>query len=374
MDSEVAITVGALRDALDRRFPPAWAEPWDCVGLVVGDAGATVAGVLVTLDATAEAVGRAVDSGATVLVTHHPPFLEPPSFVDRGAGPAGTLQAAVRHDVAVLSYHTSLDRAPDGASALALELGLAPSGPLESGVEAVAHVVTYVPAASVEDVRLAMEHAGAGRLGEYEGCAFAADGRGWFRPLGGTTPSVPPSDDGVAEVRLEMVAAPADVNAVLEAAREAHPYEEPLIVATQGARSRGVARLGRVCTLSEGETVASIGARVARALHVRPRIWGDPTRPVQVVAVANGSAGSLIPAAARRGADVLIAGEVRYHDALEARASGMCIIEAGHDATEWPLVDVLARACRLALPSSVAVTAEAAALGWWTWEGSDERR
>jgi dinuclear metal center YbgI/SA1388 family protein len=363
-----------LRDALDERFPPAWAEPWDRVGLITGDQDVTVSGVVVTLDATAEAVDRALVSGANVLVTHHPPFLQVPSFVAPSAGPAGTLEAALRAGVAVLSYHTSLDRAPDGASALALELGLTPSGPLESGVEPIAHVVTYVPRRSADDVRHAMEQAGAGRLGQYEGCAFAADGRGWFRPLGGSAPAVAPSEEGVAEMRLEMVAAPGDVAAVLDAARQAHPYEEPLIIATEGVRSRGAARLGRVCALAEGETVASIAARVARALHVRPRIWGEPARPVHVVALANGSAGSLIPDAMRHKADVLVAGEVRYHDALEARASGMCIIEAGHDATEWPLVDVLARACRSAVPSSVAVTAEAPTPRWWTWEGSDERR
>ncbi|HSQ22046.1 MAG TPA: Nif3-like dinuclear metal center hexameric protein, partial [Coriobacteriia bacterium] len=76
MSSESGMTIGALADALDGRFPCATAEPWDRVGLVVGERSRAVTGVLVTLDATAEAVARAHDAGGNLLVTHHPPFLE----------------------------------------------------------------------------------------------------------------------------------------------------------------------------------------------------------------------------------------------------------------------------------------------------------
>jgi len=44
------------------------------------------------------------------------------------------------------------------------------------------------------------------------------------------------------------------------------------------------------------------------------------------------------------GADALVCGEVRYHDALDAAESGLAIIEVGHDVSEWPLVEVLGRA------------------------------
>ncbi len=88
------------------------------------------------------------------------------------------------------------------------------------------------------------------------------------------------------------------------------------------------------------------------------------------VAVGNGSAGSLVPDALRA-ADVLVAGEVRYHDALSAVAGGLSIIEAGHDATEWPLVGILARLIR---ESGIEVIEEPAATGWWTMEADDDRR
>ena len=91
------------------------------------------------------------------------------------------------------------------------------------------------------------------------------------------------------------------------------------------------------------------------------------------IAVANGSAGSLI-GDALRSADTLVAGEVRYHDALTASAKGLAIIEAGHDATEWPIVRVLADAVREVAAGVVPVTEETPACGWWTMEGPNVGR
>jgi putative NIF3 family GTP cyclohydrolase 1 type 2 len=62
-----------------------------------------------------------------------------------------------------------------------------------------------------------------------------------------------------------------------------------------------------------------------------------------VVALAPGSGRSLVPFALRAGADALVTGELRYHEAHDALERGLTVIEAGHDATEWPLTAALAR-------------------------------
>ena len=180
MISDGQMTVGALAGALEDRFPSAMAEPWDRVGLIVGDPATEVAGVLVTLDATTEAVNRAVASGANVLVTHHPPFLEAPVRFVPAPGSAGTVAAALRQGCAVISLHTNLDRADEGASALAVALGLDVVEPLESDTEPVTLLTAMVPPEFEGAVRAAMEAAGAGRMGEYAGCAIVSDGVGHF--------------------------------------------------------------------------------------------------------------------------------------------------------------------------------------------------
>jgi dinuclear metal center YbgI/SA1388 family protein len=366
------MTVGDLVSALDRRFPLAWADPWDRVGLVAGEEEMAVSGVLVTLDATGAAVARAAHAGANVLVTHHPPFLEPPSHTAPSAGPRGTLHASIRHGVAVVSLHTCLDRAPQGAEALARALDLDPGEPLESGVEEIAVVTAFVPSASAEGVRQAMSAAGAGRIGQYERCAYVGEGTGRFVPLDGAAPAVPRPEGGVAEARIEMVCPRAIASRVVAAAQASHPYEEPLIVATDAVRARGIARYGRICTWDRPGTVADLAVHVGTTLGTRPRIWGDVTRGVSRIGVANGSGSSLLPAAAAS-VDVLVTGEVRYHDALDAVADGLAIIEVGHDATEWPLVRVLASAVTEAVGPGTPVIEEPPALMWRTTEDLYDR-
>ncbi|MBN2247255.1 MAG: Nif3-like dinuclear metal center hexameric protein [Coriobacteriia bacterium] len=371
MSSEHTLEVRDIVTALETAFPSRFAEEWDRVGLIAGAPETVVTGVLVTLDATAEAVGRAQRAGANLLVTHHPPFLEMPERVEHGPGPAGTLAAALSSGVAVASFHTSLDRAPAGADALCDVLGLSIIGPLESGSEPVSVIIVYVPEDAVGRVRAAMAAAGAGRIGAYEGCSFENPGIGRFAALGGADPVVRDVGEGVGEVRIEMVAPRPATGRVLAAARDAHPYEEPVVLATEAQRARGVARLGRVCSYG-GADVGSLAAHVGARLGVRPRIWGDLTGPAARVAIAGGSAGSLL-GDARAAADVLVAGEVRYHDALDAAARGLAIIEVGHDASEWPLVRVLAEEVRRYAGPDLPVIAETPRLAWQTLEDAHDR-
>jgi putative NIF3 family GTP cyclohydrolase 1 type 2 len=72
------------------------------------------------------------------------------------------------------------------------------------------------------------------------------------------------------------------------------------------------------------------------------RVAGDADRRVDAVALCGGSGASLIPAARRAGADVYVTGDVKHHDALDASAGALTVIDAGHHGTEWPFVPHLA--------------------------------
>ena len=166
------------------------------------------------------------------------------------------------------------------------------------------------------------------------------------------------------EERVEMITPRGGGRAVAAAGLGVHPYDEPVITVTPVSLARGVARLGRLCE-AEPLTLADLAERVGERLGVAPRVWGDARKTVARIAISNGSGSSLLGPALAEGADVMVTGEVRYHDALDAAASGLAIIEAGHDATEWPLVGVLADAVRHALGTDHVVQAEPR-IGWWT--------
>jgi len=90
-------------------------------------------------------------------------------------------------------------------------------------------LVVFVPAASLDAVRDAVFAAGAGRIGDYERCSWYTEGTGTF--LGGeqTDPAIGERgrEERVPELRLETVYPAEREDDVVQALRDAHPYEEP---------------------------------------------------------------------------------------------------------------------------------------------------
>ena len=87
----------------------------------------------------------------------------------------------------------------------------------------------YVPEAHLEAVKRAMFNAGGGRLGGYDRCAWQVLGRGQFRPLAGSDPTLGAigEETSVSEYRVEMICSRDCLPAVLHAMTQAHPYETP---------------------------------------------------------------------------------------------------------------------------------------------------
>lgn len=87
----------------------------------------------------------------------------------------------------------------------------------------------YVPKTDLETVKAAIFAAGAGRIGDYDQCAWQCDGEGQYRPLEGSNPTLGTHHKvhHVAEYKVETVCQDEYVQTVIEALCEAHPYEEP---------------------------------------------------------------------------------------------------------------------------------------------------
>lgn len=90
-------------------------------------------------------------------------------------------------------------------------------------------LVFFVPESHVEVVKAAVFAAGAGKIGDYDCCAWQVLGQGQFRPLDGSTPFLGEQGkvERVEEYRVEMVCEDASINEAVAALKRAHPYEEP---------------------------------------------------------------------------------------------------------------------------------------------------
>jgi dinuclear metal center YbgI/SA1388 family protein len=114
-----------LLAVLDEIAAPTLAEPWDNVGLMVGDPGQDVSGVMVALDASEAIMVEAESHGCNVVVTHHPLIFKPLSAIRTDQVTGRLLARALAKQMAVVSCHTNLDKVPGGVNdALAIGLDL----------------------------------------------------------------------------------------------------------------------------------------------------------------------------------------------------------------------------------------------------------
>lgn len=99
---------------------------------------------------------------------------------------------------------------------------------------------------------------------------------------------------------------------------------------------RPLSGLGRIGNLPASGTLDAIAAWVKTkigASHVLA--VGEGQRVIHRVAVVGGSGGGMVSQAFRRGADLLITGDIGHHASLEALSLGICLLDCGHFLTEW---------------------------------------
>lgn len=328
-----------LRDvlrALDGIAPLRHAETWDNVGLIAGDPDSEVTRALLTIDLTSAVADEAARERCELVVAYHPPLFEAVKSI-----PATSLiHRAIRDGIALYTPHTALDVAPGGTNDfLADVLGMAERAPLKlvPPRETTCKLVTFVPESHLERVTQALFDAGAGVIGKYSECSFRSAGTGTFRGGEGASPAVgqPGRQERTPEIRLETVLPLARREAVIEALRAVHPYEEPAFdLIRLVARPEG-AGIGRAGKLAAPTARSALIERVKQGLGVSGLLVAGPTEgDVTRVAVCAGAGRGLLSEALARKTELFLTGELPHHDALRAAASGMTVVCALHSNSE----------------------------------------
>ncbi len=100
---------------------------------------------------------------------------------------------------------------------------------------------------------------------------------------------------------------------------------------------------GRIGNLPAAIPFAGFVALVREKLGYRDLQAVPPASgQVRRVGIVCGSGGEFLKQAIRRGCDLFLTGEARFHSALEARAAGIGLLLAGHYQTERPALERLA--------------------------------
>ena len=107
-----SVTVRAVVDLLERRYPPDLASEWDAVGLVCGDPDASVSRILFAVDPVRAVVDEALLLQADLIVTHHPLLFKPLKRLVPTDFVSGLAYRLAQSGIAYYAIHTNLDAAP----------------------------------------------------------------------------------------------------------------------------------------------------------------------------------------------------------------------------------------------------------------------
>ncbi len=130
------MTVKQLYEYLNQKIPPALSCEWDNDGLMcVPSPEREVRRVLVCLDATAEAVERAIVGGYDLIVTHHPFIFKGLAHIEPSDYIAAKAIKLIKNDISLFSFHTRLDAVEGGVNDTLCDLlGLVDTVPFAEGI------------------------------------------------------------------------------------------------------------------------------------------------------------------------------------------------------------------------------------------------
>ncbi|HPV14158.1 MAG TPA: Nif3-like dinuclear metal center hexameric protein [Candidatus Cloacimonadota bacterium] len=320
--------------------PLTLAMSWDNVGLLVGDASQEVSKAVTCLDVDDNAVNKAIEVGAELIVSHHPLIFR---AINRITNPL--LLKLIEHGIAVISLHTNLDVAPKSVNqVLADSLGLTVIEHLSHETGNTWHRFSLtVPVDDLEQVRQAIFSSGAGLIGLYDNCSQSHRITGTYRALEGSNPYIKGEGTmSVDEYELEFMVDESRLGATIEAIKNTHPYETPAFYHYPVSNANPAYGLGLVCENDSGLSLSQLQKLCRDKLHnPAPRLYllgKDAAFIPQRIAICGGSGGSLISVANRK-ADLFISGDFSYHQIFD---SGLPLIDAGHFFTEYPVVHYLA--------------------------------
>jgi dinuclear metal center YbgI/SA1388 family protein len=318
-------------------------ESYDNAGLIVGDKESEVTGALITLDVTPEVLNEAVSTGKNMIIAHHPLIFKGIKKLTGSNTVEQIVIDAIKNDIAIYAAHTNLDNLFEGVNKiLAGKLQLENLKILKPQNNSLKKIVCFCPVSHAEQVRNAILGAGAGNIGNYSDCSFNVEGTGTFKAGENTNPFTGKKGKlhFEQEVRIETVVPEYNVNNVITAMKEVHPYEEvayDIYPLDNFFEKTGAGMTGYLKKATKPEEfLKTVKHTLKGVLRHSPLV----NRKIEKVAVCGGSGSFLIDAAYNSGADIFITADIKYHDFFRYNGS-MTIVDAGHFETEQFARDLL---------------------------------
>lgn len=322
---------------LEELAPLSYAEDFDNVGLLVGDAQTKVTGILVTLDTLENVVDEAIATKCNLIVSFHPIIfgglkkITGANYVER------VVVKAIQNNIAIYSMHTALDNSQYGVNFKIGEvLGLINTKILIPQKATIKKLITYVPKKDAEKLKNALFNAGAGNIGNYSHCSFSVEGIGSFKPEENANPAIGKIGEThfEAESQINITFEKANEQQIIRTLKENHPYEEvayELLTLENYNQNIGIGLVGVLeNAINEQEFLNFVKEKMNVSCIRHSKFLN---KPIKKVAVLGGSGAFAINAAKAENADVFITSDLKYHQFYEAEDK-MMIADIGHYESE----------------------------------------
>ncbi len=331
-----------LLDTLDKIAPFSLQESYDNSGVQFADLDMNIVNILLSLDLTEEVLGEAIKNGVNVILTHHPILFSTLKQITKQNKPL--LFKAIIHKINLVAMHTNFDLAENGLNDYVGNLlGIKKIAPLERSSEKAFKFAVYVPIQYAGRVRQAIFEAGAGKIGNYTETSFNITGKGTFKPMEGTSPFIGKigEREEVQEIKIETVVAERDLDSVIQAMKDNHPYEEPAydVYELFTEPTSGIGLLGEIDDSLKLMEFSCWAKEKLRAKYVR--LIKSNNQKIKKIALCTGAGGSLLEQLSNKNVDLYITGDITYHSALRAKELGLNVLDIEHFETEKFFVEAL---------------------------------
>ena len=324
-------------DVIEEWAPPAHAEDFDNVGLIIGDSQLECKGVLVTHDTLQNVVEECIKKDFNLIVSFHPIIFSGLKKLNQSTYVEKTVNKAIKNDICVYAIHTALDNHRFGVShALAENLGLNDIEVLSPKEKTIRKLTTYAPKNEASILLEKLYEAGAGKIGNYKECSFITTGKGTFKGNEDSNPNlgIKGEKTEVDEVQINLIFDFNSQQKILHTLFEAHSYEEvayEVFSLENINQTIGMGSLGQLENeMNEEEFIKWVQDKLNIDMVRHSKTIG---KKIKKVAVLGGSGSFAISAAIRASADAFITADLKYHDFFQSE-NKILLIDAGHYETE----------------------------------------
>ena len=329
-------------ECLEKWAPPIYQESYDNSGLMVGDYSSEILGCLISLDCTEKVVDEAISKKCNLIISHHPIIFGGISSINSSHWVGRVIQKAISNNINIYAIHTNLDNIKEGVNKKISDLlnlkntkFILPKYGFNKKLE------VYITEKDKNHFLDKLFDVGAGQIGNYKECSFQEKGLGTYIPLEGSKPSIgnKNSKEEIEEIKLEIYFDKSIESSVINTIEKFHPYDEPnYYIQNNNIESRDVGsgmigsrEINFNLLLKELKKKFNCGS-IKHTKVINNKI--------KKIGVCGGSGSFLIKEAIKKGADVLITSDIKYHDFFEAN-NKITLIDIGHYESEQFTKDLI---------------------------------